>query len=48
MAVDERISLLGGAPDFNPEILAFGRPLAPRGSWGQDRTADLWVMNPPL
>ena len=20
----------------------------PRGGWGRDRTADLWVMNPPL
>ena len=20
----------------------------PSGSWGRDRTADLWVMNPPL
>ena len=31
-----------------PEDGAIAAADLPDGSWGRDRTADLWVMNPPL
>jgi site-specific DNA recombinase len=43
-----KITLNGTLAKFLDEGTQEQRSVASVGSWGRDRTADLWVMNPPL